>query len=69
MNLDELLKDCIDENKSSSIDFSVNGTFPTVQGDDTMLRQVFTNLLRNAVESHGWKLQACKNPGEWIDFF
>lgn len=51
VNLDELLKDCIDENKSSSIEFSVNGTFPTVQGDDTMLRQVFTNLLRNAVES------------------
>ena len=51
VNLDELLKDCIDENKSSFIDFSVNGTFPTVQGDDTMLRQVFTNLLRNAVES------------------
>lgn len=51
VNLDELLKDCIDENKSSSIEFSVTGTFPTVQGDDTMLRQVFTNLLRNAVES------------------
>jgi signal transduction histidine kinase len=30
---------------------SLEGTFGTVQGDDVLLRQVFSNLVRNAVEA------------------
>jgi signal transduction histidine kinase len=54
VNLEELIKDCVEENRSipgTAIQFSMDGAFPTVQGDDTMLRQVFTNLLRNAMEA------------------
>jgi signal transduction histidine kinase len=29
----------------------VNGEFLVVQGDEIMLRQIFTNLLRNAIEA------------------
>jgi PAS domain S-box-containing protein len=54
VNLTELLKDCIEETRLSptpAVDLEMKGAFPTVHGDETMLRQVFTNLLRNAVES------------------
>src|SRR5262245_28853695 len=54
VNLTDLLKDCIEETQLSptpAVDLEMKGTFPTVHGDETMLRQVFTNLLRNAVES------------------
>jgi signal transduction histidine kinase len=32
-------------------DVSVRGDFPTIEGDDVLLRQAFSNLLRNAVEA------------------
>ena len=54
VNLTELLKDCIEETRLSptpTVDLEMKGAFPSVHGDETMLRQVFTNLLRNAVES------------------
>jgi PAS domain S-box-containing protein len=53
VNLETLLVDCIEEMNplASSANFPMKGTFPIVPGDETMLRQVFTNLLRNAVES------------------
>ena len=30
---------------------SIRGEFPTIYGDDVLLRQAFSNLLRNAVEA------------------
>ncbi len=32
-------------------DVSVRGEFPTIEGDEVLLRQAFSNLLRNAVEA------------------
>ncbi|MCI0442803.1 HAMP domain-containing histidine kinase, partial [bacterium] len=33
------------------VEFNMYGVFPEVRGDERMLRQVFTNLIRNAAES------------------
>jgi PAS domain S-box-containing protein len=52
--LRELLQECIEEVKvatSDEVDFRIQGVFPEVRGDERMLRQVFTNLIRNAAES------------------
>jgi PAS domain S-box-containing protein len=54
VHLKELLHECIEEVRvasDSNIEFSMNGTFPVVPGDETRLRQVFSNLIRNAAES------------------
>jgi len=54
VRLQDLIKDCVEEAKvtaPASFQFEVRGTFPVVPGDEMMLRQIFTNLLRNAVES------------------
>ena len=32
-------------------DVTVSGTFPTIEGDDVLLRQAFSNLARNALEA------------------
>lgn len=55
VNVGDLLRESIEELKVSSsgtnVDVSMEGNFPEITCDDTMLRQVFTNLLRNAAES------------------
>ena len=52
--LRELLVECMEEVKvasSNEVDFNIEGVFPEVRGDERMLRQIFTNLIRNAAES------------------
>jgi PAS domain S-box-containing protein len=39
------------EARSHGGDIVVKGSFPTIEGDDVLLRQAFSNLLRNAVEA------------------
>ncbi|HSE39788.1 MAG TPA: ATP-binding protein [Acidobacteriota bacterium] len=54
VSLRELLQECMEEVKvaaSDNLDFELDGVFPEVRGDERMLRQVFTNLIRNAAES------------------
>ena len=54
VSLRELLQECTEEVKvitSGDVIFSIHGVFPEVRGDERMLRQIFTNLIRNAAES------------------
>lgn len=55
VNLNDLIQECVEEvrvsQRSRSVVISTSGTFPEISGDEVMLRQVFGNLLRNAVES------------------
>src|SRR5262249_39510808 len=54
VRLKDLINDCVAEAQITappSFQFEVRGTFPVVPGDEMMLRQIFSNLLRNAVES------------------
>jgi PAS domain S-box-containing protein len=54
VSLRDLLQECMEEVKVAApdnVDFNLNGVFPEVRGDERMLRQVFTNLIRNAAES------------------
>ena len=37
--------------KSRGGDITVNGDFPVIEGDDVLLRQAFSNLMRNAIEA------------------
>ena len=39
------------EAKARGGDVTVRGEFPTIEGDDVLLRQAFSNVLRNAVEA------------------
>ena len=54
VNLGEIIQDCIAETAvtSKEADFDLQGDFPEIPGDEAMLRQIFSNLLRNAVEAH-----------------
>jgi PAS domain S-box-containing protein len=53
VNLGEIIQDCIAEAAviSKNMDFDFRGEFPAIPGDEGMLRQIFSNLLRNAVEA------------------
>jgi PAS domain S-box-containing protein len=55
VDLGQLLRECTDEvqvsQRDSGIEINVDGVFQQVIGDELMLRQVFLNLIRNAVES------------------
>jgi two-component system, sporulation sensor kinase E len=53
VNLSEIIQDCIAETAvtSKEVDFDFRGEFPEIPGDEAMLRQIFSNLLRNAVEA------------------
>ncbi len=55
VNLNDLIQECVEEVRVSrgtgSVVISTSGAFPEISGDEAMLRQVFGNLLRNAVES------------------
>ncbi|MCI0412389.1 ATP-binding protein [bacterium] len=53
VNLREIIQDCIAETTvtSKEVDFECRGEFPEIPGDEAMLRQVFSNLFRNAVEA------------------
>ena len=53
VNLGEIIQECIAEAAvtSRNTDFDFRGEFPHIQGDEAMLRQIFSNLLRNAVEA------------------
>jgi PAS domain S-box-containing protein len=53
VDLEELVHECAEEARISAkeIDFKIDGEFFTIPGDEIMLRQIFNNLLRNAVEA------------------
>lgn len=55
VKLQELIKETLEDVRISppfaSIQFSYSGNLPVIQGDESMLRQVFANLIRNAAES------------------
>jgi signal transduction histidine kinase len=54
VSLFDLLQECVEEVKVAiprEVEFNMYGVFPEVRGDERMLRQVFTNLIRNAAES------------------
>ena len=53
VNLKEIIQECIAETAVTSRDvsFQLNGEFSNIAGDESMLRQIFSNLLRNAVEA------------------
>ncbi|HEY7160644.1 MAG TPA: ATP-binding protein, partial [Acidobacteriota bacterium] len=54
VSLFDLLQECVEEVKVGiprEVEFQMYGVFPEVHGDERMLRQVFTNLIRNAAES------------------
>jgi PAS domain S-box-containing protein len=55
VSLQGMLKEVVEEVKVSpafsTITFSMTGEFPVIRADESMLRQVFLNLIRNAAES------------------
>jgi PAS domain S-box-containing protein len=54
ISLFDLLQECVEEVKvgiPGDVEFNMYGVFPEVRGDERMLRQVFTNLIRNGAES------------------
>jgi PAS domain S-box-containing protein len=53
VHLGDIIQDCIAEAAvtSKNTDFDFRGEFPEIEGDEGMLRQIFSNLLRNAVEA------------------
>jgi PAS domain S-box-containing protein len=53
VKLADLVQDCIAEAAvtAKNCDFEFLGEFPDIRGDEMMLRQIFSNLLRNAVEA------------------
>lgn len=55
VELRSLIEDCAAEVhpqlKASGIEFVVEGRFPSVAGDELLLRRVFVNLIRNAAEA------------------
>ncbi|MGH9857401.1 MAG: two-component system sensor histidine kinase NtrB, partial [Acidobacteriota bacterium] len=53
VSLADIIQDCIAEAAvtSKNTDFDFSGEFPEIAGDEGMLRQIFSNLLRNAVEA------------------
>lgn len=57
VDLQQLLKDCIDEVSTQleqgSIDIQVSGSYVTIYADESLLRRVFVNLIRNAAEAIG----------------
>jgi PAS domain S-box-containing protein len=50
--------------RSRGGDVVVRGSFPTIEGDDVLLRQAFSNLMRNALEAC---VSAGKTPSIMID--
>lgn len=64
VNVLELFRQLIDDLRRIDVftktDFKMDGEFPEVEGDEVLLRQAFSNLLRNACEAlpaadgHGW---------------
>jgi PAS domain S-box-containing protein len=53
VDLTQIVHECIDEATVATrdVEFELRGEFPNLSGDEAMLRQIFSNLLRNAVES------------------
>lgn len=54
VSLRELVEECAEEIRVSApagLDLTLRGEFPVLDGDEAMLRQVFLNLIRNAVQS------------------
>ncbi len=54
IELRELLQRAVDDTVNeltAPAEVTIEGDFPVVQGDDVLLRQAFSNLLRNAVEA------------------
>jgi len=48
---EDLARDFRDDPQNAGIDVDVEGTFPRLVGDETLIRQALQNLLRNAAES------------------
>ncbi len=57
VNLQEVLRQACDDlrrvERFARLDFRLEGDFPSVEGDEVLLRQAFSNLLRNACEALG----------------
>ena len=55
VDLESIIQSCIDEVRpqlaESAIRLKVEGDFPRLAGDESLLKRVFINLLRNAVEA------------------
>ena len=53
VDLGDIIRECIEEASVASreIQFQLQGEFPNIPGDEGMLHQIFSNLLRNAVEA------------------
>lgn len=53
VDLGEMLRECVEEARVATKEmvFELKGPFPTISGDEVMLRQIFGNLLRNSVEA------------------
>jgi PAS domain S-box-containing protein len=53
VNLQEIIHDCVAEASvtAKDISFDVSGELPAISGDEAMLHQIFSNLLKNAVEA------------------
>ena len=54
-DLRQIIEDCAEGVRSqlreNSIEFSVEGDFPTLAGDESLLKRAFINLVRNAIEA------------------
>lgn len=55
VDLSQIILDCADDARArlreDSIELRVEGEFPTLAGDESLLKRAFINLLRNAIEA------------------
>jgi two-component system sensor histidine kinase AtoS len=53
LKLADVIQDCVSEASvtSRNVSLTIAGDFPEISGDEAMLRQIFSNLLRNALEA------------------
>ncbi len=55
VDLRQIIEDCAEGVRSqlqeNSVEFTVEGDFPTLAGDESLLKRAFINLVRNAIEA------------------